>query len=99
MFRFSIRELMLVTLIVGLGLGWGMREYQLRRSESLWRMRAGGLERIFDSFGYDVAWGSDGPTVTVTKCNEDRQPAIYKWEYTTLYEPSADRPQPSPPSS
>ena len=30
MFRFSIRELMLVTLVMGLGLAWGIERRQLR---------------------------------------------------------------------
>jgi hypothetical protein len=44
--RFSIRDLFWLTLVVAMGLGWGMREWQLRaeKSESvrLWRGRNGG---------------------------------------------------------
>ena len=40
MFRFTIRDLLLLTVIVGLALGWGLRErYSVRQREQRWRRR------------------------------------------------------------
>ena len=36
MFRFSIRELMLVTLVIGLGCGWGLDHSRCRIREANW---------------------------------------------------------------
>ena len=40
MFRFSIRELLLVTLVFGLGLGWGMNRQSATLKHDLETMRA-----------------------------------------------------------
>ena len=73
MFRFSIRELMLVTLVVGLVAGWLLdhgrqaraieseKAWRLRAQtlEKEWRLRAGTLETIVVARGWKVLWRED----------------------------------------
>ena len=56
MFRFSIRELMLVTLVVSLGIGWGLDrgrlaylEVALRRSEKTLQWRVETLKEYIET--------------------------------------------------
>src|SRR5687767_14511096 len=59
MFRFSIRELMLVTLVVAVGIGWWLD----RRNNARWQKRAGALEYLVREKGYRVVWEADRPVV------------------------------------
>lgn len=61
MFRFSIRELMLVTLVVAMGAGWWLD----RRSNAHWRSRAGALEFFVREKGYRVMWDAKEPKVRI----------------------------------
>ena len=61
MFRFSIRELMLVMLVVGLGLGWWID----RSNNARWRTRAGALEYFVREKGYRVMWDAQEPMVRI----------------------------------
>jgi len=67
MFRFTIRELVLVTLVVAMGVGWWIHERQLR-TERLrvvaWRQRAGALEHFLRADGWKVTWQESGSVVT-----------------------------------
>jgi hypothetical protein len=63
MFRFSIRELLLVTVIVAMGLGWWLRERELhaqveqaRDQARKWRGGAGVLEHVLRGDGCMVEW-------------------------------------------
>ena len=59
MFKFTIRELLLLTLIVGLGLGWALRERHWRAEVDRarqWRTRAGALEVALRMDGWKVSW-------------------------------------------
>ena len=59
MFRFTIRELLLVTLVVAMGIAWGLRENQLRAEAERalqWRSRAAALEHVLVSLGWRVRW-------------------------------------------
>ena len=56
MFRFSIRELMLVTLVVGLGIGWWIeRRHEQDELKSLTR-KAMALEKAADHLGYSCSF-------------------------------------------
>jgi hypothetical protein len=62
MFRFSIRELMLVTLVAGLIVGWwGDHRQQGRTIEAgnAWRHRAAAIEEILVYDGFTVTWKED----------------------------------------
>lgn len=63
MFKFTIRELLLLTLVVALGVGWWVRERQLQaevaKSER-WRDAVGVLESIMLGNGWTIAWEPDG---------------------------------------
>ena len=61
MFRFSIREMMLVTLVVALAVGWWID----RRNNARWRTRAGALEYLVRERGYRVMWDAEQPRVTI----------------------------------
>ena len=84
MFRFSIRELLLVTLVVGLGVGWLVdHRAQVANSEEYtkayeqWRQIAeAGEERhetILRSLGFSIE--KNGDTTTVTLPDSFRPPA------------------------
>jgi hypothetical protein len=40
MFRFTIRELLLITLVVALGVGWGVDRWSTASDRDAWRSRA-----------------------------------------------------------
>ncbi|HUE74978.1 MAG TPA: hypothetical protein VMP01_29190 [Pirellulaceae bacterium] len=51
MFRFTIRDLLLLTLAVAMGVGWALRERQLKseqRERREWQARAGELQLQID---------------------------------------------------
>jgi hypothetical protein len=58
-FRFSIRDLLWLTLVVAMGLGWGIREGRFRGEANrakAWRMRTGALEKLFNGLDWYVRW-------------------------------------------
>ena len=64
MFRFTIRDLLWLTLVVATGLGWFVHQRQLRdkadradNQATKWRLVAGGFEDCFThQFGWYVKW-------------------------------------------
>ena len=66
MFRFSIRDLLWLTVIVAMGTGW----YISRRASQLgllaWQQRAEALERIVIDRGYEVEVKYGGGEITIT---------------------------------
>jgi hypothetical protein len=59
MFRFTIRELLLLTVVVALSLGWGLRERQLRSElerAQAYRGRAWALEHAAVEEGWRIEW-------------------------------------------
>jgi hypothetical protein len=70
MFRFSVRDLMWLTLVAAIGLGWFVRERQHRDEmtrvdaevdrerlrANLWRSGAGVLEHVIRQSGREVIW-------------------------------------------
>src|SRR5678815_5223413 len=71
MFRFSIRELMLITLVVGLGFGWGLDHARLLSRIANWRHCTGALEHAFVKLDYEVSWTEDRSEVKVSKTDGD----------------------------
>jgi hypothetical protein len=77
MFRFSIRELMLVTLVVALGLSWFAEHRQLQGAlkesqDNLWRRERveGHIEQIemqLKRQGFEIAWVCFGNCPKVQK--------------------------------
>lgn len=60
MFRFSIREISLITLCVALILGWWIDH----RAQALWRARAGAMQWHMEWEGHDVNWDTTHVIVT-----------------------------------
>ena len=93
MFRFTIRELLLLTLVVGLALGWGLRERQLGpdvKESKEWQARARALEYVLESNGLTIAWSREPPVVWVkTSKNDDGQ--SYGVDYSS-FRPSPESP-------
>ena len=55
MFRFSIRDLLWLTLVVAMGLGWFVRELQLRNDgAAYWRATCHALENALKADGWGV---------------------------------------------
>jgi hypothetical protein len=79
-FRFSIRDLLWLTLVVAMGLGWWVRERELgaevsRRSDNAtrlgdhatkWRMATGGLEDAISRIGWKVEWNVSAASVRLS---------------------------------
>jgi hypothetical protein len=66
-FRFSVRDVLWLTLVVALGLGWCLRDRQLisERDRAIgladkWRHVAGGLEHGLREAGFGVTWLPSG---------------------------------------
>jgi|GEM_PF-4155080 hypothetical protein len=59
MFRFSIRELALITLAVGLVIGWIIDHYTYANQAAEWKGYAGSLELILSDYGIMVARGRE----------------------------------------
>ena len=85
MFRFSMRELLLVILVIGLGLGWGLDHARLSSQAATWRHCAGALEQAFRELRWTVSWTEDRNEVEVQRTDGDST-GIYAF-YTDSYEP------------
>lgn len=94
MFRFTIRELLLLTVIVALAVGWSRRERLLRAEveQALrWRTRAGALEYAFKDEGRKVQWRLESSELWLSQTNPSHPIHL---SHLTL---SADALQPSTP--
>jgi hypothetical protein len=63
MFRFTIRELLILTVTAGLAVGWWLEHRQLGSRlvvENEWRLYAGGLEQLLTSDGWRLSRWHDG---------------------------------------
>jgi hypothetical protein len=70
MFRFTIRGVLLLTVIVGISVGWwaDRRRLESRLAEaSVWRTCAGGLEEVLRQTGQTVEWNWERSQVCVTQ--------------------------------
>ena len=99
MFRFTIRELVLVTVIVAIGLGWLARESRLDseiKRLRRWRMAAGALEDILTEDGWTVEWGHPRNQVLLIKSANKSQyrgaALVHTSRSVTKYEPSSNEP-------
>jgi len=97
MFRFTIRDVLLATLLVGLFLAWWLDRRYLSTSlaeASKWRMRAGALEEILRNDDWDVQWDFGREEVTAVlfkKKDGGRTLPGAHWSYSTAhFEPSAN---------
>jgi hypothetical protein len=62
MFRFTIRELVLLTLTVAMGVGWWM-DRQRRTPSEAWEYRANALADFFRDDGWEVSFQASGVSV------------------------------------
>jgi len=60
MFRMSIREVLLVTTLVAVAIGWYLDRSALSRRENGWRSRAEILASLMSEDGQSVTWQFDG---------------------------------------
>ena len=91
MFRFSIRDLLWLTLVVAMGLGWFVREGELRgeathanKRADRFRGIAGALEHTLDTIGWNATWE---PTEVRLDCHFD--PRAQQVVPLNHYKPSA----------
>ena len=99
MFRFTIRELVLLTLVVAMGVGWWVREQQMRAEihrASRWRMAAGVLEDTLREDGWTVEWGYASGAVVMKKHPEQSEfkdsSYVHASKTIGFFEPSASEP-------
>jgi len=59
MFRFTIRDVLWLTVVVALGVAWWI-DHQRPRSPNQWQLRAESLAEICRGYGWTVAWQGDG---------------------------------------
>jgi hypothetical protein len=83
MFKFSIRELLLLTVIVAMGIGWWLRE----RHFSHCFVKFASLEAYLSAHGYDVEWGEtslrlSSPGIGTPALDWPYEPE--QWHMTTL---------------
>ena len=64
MFRFTIRELVLLTLVVAMGVGWWLDHSALSRRADLWEYRAGAVADWTSGEGWRVEWTPEGVDLT-----------------------------------
>ncbi|MFN0019404.1 MAG: hypothetical protein ACKVP0_14155 [Pirellulaceae bacterium] len=86
--RFTIREVMMAFLVIGMGLGWWVNRRQWKNAEEYARSEserleeaAGTLERILKLEGYAVEWGDWHEVRVTTPDNRVRQ--LKTWTYIT----------------
>ena len=99
MFRFCVRDLLWLTLVVAMGLGWFVHQRQLvaqldeaNNRGSQWRMAAGALEYIVKIEGdWTVMWDFRSSRVTTTTVEPTSIPGrIERTGYATEFRgPSA----------
>ena len=96
MFRFSVRDLLWLTLVVAVGLGWFIREWQLtaelnqvRNQARKWRGVAGALESVLKGEGWELVWYPELSGVHAYLPNGDLASHAYYRGPFEDYEPSA----------
>jgi hypothetical protein len=67
MFRFSIRELMLVTLVVGLGTGWWLERQREREDVRCLSWKTKAMEQAFDALEYSCSFTENGFSMTTRR--------------------------------
>ena len=96
MFRFSVRDLLWLTLVVALALGWLLREKELQVCQEQawkWRRAAGVLEHVLKRDRYSLlVWDLDGSRVTIFESQQPLWGNVAGAEYSFHdYEPSDRR--------
>jgi hypothetical protein len=92
MFRFTIRDVLWLTVVVALAVGWWV-EHRRFTVAYPWRTRAGALEQLLIDQGYEVGWNAagsnnvDGESVTIKK--DDR---ILGGARTDVFQPNLPAP-------
>jgi len=60
MLRFTIRDVLWLTLLVALALGWALDHWRLGTMINLWQWRALTLAQYLEDGGAPVLWTNDG---------------------------------------
>jgi hypothetical protein len=93
--RFSIRDVLWLTLVVALAVGWLVHQYQLRvelQKAHAWRQRAGALEFILTDAGWKVEWDFASSQVNATWHKDKGLESAGANVSTTHFDPSSDPP-------
>jgi len=109
--RFSVRDLLWLTLVIAVTLGWFVRERQLqtrlrtiRNHYDTWRGATGALEFAFNELGYGVEWDTELEGVTIHGLGPKRSVttplSLSLWSWGSSLNSGAiqsyDRPLPAP---
>ncbi|HUE74981.1 MAG TPA: hypothetical protein VMP01_29205 [Pirellulaceae bacterium] len=88
MFRFTIRDLLWLTVVVALGVGWWMDRSGNYAAEAIrWARRANAAKSAATGEGWTIRW--DGDSIDMSR--PDRKPYILRYEPTN---PAAPAPNP-----
>src|SRR5688500_17080077 len=90
---FSVRDVLWLTLVVGLGLGWLINRHQLVEQAQTWRGRAGALEHMFGDIGWEIRWDFKSSRVAAIAGEPRVNPYPSRmYNSTGSYEPRGDNP-------
>ena len=71
MFRFTIRDLLWLTVVVALGVGWWLRERDFKAHSTSLRAQTNVLEYVLETEGVTVKWNDDRTIVTTFGQSKD----------------------------
>ena len=91
MFKFTIRELLWLTVVVALGLGWAIRERQIDH----WQKKTEALELAVEADGITVDWGEKA---VVVRSKNGLTISEYDTERPLVTPPNPSAPAPNLPS-
>ena len=60
MFRFTIRDVLWLTVVVAMGVAWWMEHDVKRKTIVLWKLRATTAARLMEQTGWKVNWKKNG---------------------------------------
>jgi len=91
--RFTIRDVLLTTVIFGLAIGWALDRYSLNNSLNRWQDRANGAMDLFEhATEQDVEWVD--PWVSAAPSNWENPPfqPVKRKDNSLLVPPAIERP-------
>ena len=84
MFRFTIRDVLWLMMVVGLGAGWFLNRRQLLIDGELWKSRANMAKQSLETVGYETEWMKPPGVIQMTDKQWREKVEIIRKELETL---------------